>query len=220
MTLPKLHYISQGASLKEHLEHIQNACSSGAELVQLRLKHIPLKEVLATAAEAREITAHFQTRLIINDYYKIAKEVKADGVHLGKTDTDPDTARKALESWQIIGGTANTLQDCLHLIKKDVDYIGLGPFRYTTTKTNLSPTLGLEGYAHIINELQTNTPIIAIGGITVNDISNILSTGAYGIAASGEITRNFDNINMFNTRLKHSDQLKEQVWKPNQNSTT
>lgn len=220
MTLPKLHYISQGASLKEHLEHIQNACSSGAELVQLRLKHLSLKEVLATAAEAREITAHFQTRLIINDYYKIAKEVKADGVHLGKTDTDPDTARKALESWQIIGGTANTLQDCLHLIKKDVDYIGLGPFRYTTTKTNLSPTLGLEGYAHIINELQTNTPIIAIGGITVNDVLSILSTGVYGIAASGEITKNFDNINIFNTGLKHPDQLKEQVWKPNQNNTT
>ncbi|WP_291871728.1 thiamine phosphate synthase, partial [Maribacter sp.] len=128
MIIPKLHYISQGASPQEHLDNIQKACTSGAELVQLRLKGISEKKILKIATKAREITGHYQTRLIINDYYKIAKEVKADGVHLGKTDTCPTVARKHLESWQIIGGTANTLQDCETLITKEVDYIGLGPF--------------------------------------------------------------------------------------------
>ena len=146
MTIPKLHYISQGATVKEHLEHIQKACSAGAELVQLRLKNLSEKKILKAATEAREITGHFQTRLIINDHYKIAKEVKADGVHLGKTDTCPTEARKHLYTWQMIGGTANTLEDCETLIKKEVDYIGLGPFRFTDTKDNLSPVLGLEGY--------------------------------------------------------------------------
>jgi thiamine-phosphate pyrophosphorylase len=99
MTINKLHYISQGNTPKEHLENIQKACQSGAELVQLRLKNLSDKKVLKTALEAREITSHFQTRLIINDHYKIAKEIKADGVHLGKADTCPTIARNYLYSW-------------------------------------------------------------------------------------------------------------------------
>ena len=202
MTINKLHYISQGATPKEHLENIQNACQSGAELVQLRLKNLSDKKVLKTALEAREITNHFQTRLIINDHYKIAKEIKADGVHLGKSDACPTEARKHLYSWQIIGGTANTLEDCKTLINKEVDYIGLGPFRFTTTKENLSPVLGLDGYSLIIEELKTETPIIAIGGITENDIPELLKTGVSGIAMSGEITRDFNKIRSLNKLLQ------------------
>ena len=171
-------------------------------MVQLRLKNLSDKKVLKTALEAREITNHFQTRLIINDHYKIAKEVKADGVHLGKSDACPTEVRKHLYSWQIIGGTANTLEDCKTLINKEVDYIGLGPFRFTTTKENLSPVLGLDGYSLIIEELKTETPIIAIGGITENDIPELLKTGVSGIAMSGEITRDFNKIRSLNKLLQ------------------
>lgn len=202
MILNKLHYISQGTTPKEHIENIQNACQSGAELVQLRLKDLSDKKILKIAEEAREITNHFQTRLIINDHYKIAKEVKADGVHLGLADTNPKTARKELYSWQIIGGTANSLQDCKQRIEEEVDYIGLGPFRFTSTKNNLSPILGLDGYRLIIEELKTETPIIAIGGITINDISEILNTGVSGVAMSGEITKDFNQIRNINQKLQ------------------
>ena len=198
----KLHYISQGVNPKEHLENIQKACQSGAELVQLRLKDLSEKKILKTAEEAREITNHYQTRLIINDHYKIGKAVKADGIHLGLTDTNPLEARKELYSWQMIGGTANTLQDCLQRIEEKVDYIGLGPFRFTNTKNNLSPVLGKEGYLTIIEELQTETPIIAIGGIKLEDVSELLTTGIHGIAISGEITRDFNKINQFHELLK------------------
>lgn len=202
MTIPKLHYISQGNTPREHLENIQQACQSGTELVQLRLKNLSDKKILKAAEEAREITNHFQTRLIINDHYKIAKEIKADGVHLGLTDTNPRIARKELYSWQIIGGTANTLQDCQQRIQEEVDYIGLGPFRFTNTKNNLSPVLGLNGYQLIIEELKTKTPIIAIGGITADDISDILNTGISGIAMSGEITKDFHQIRNINKILQ------------------
>ncbi|TYA66291.1 thiamine phosphate synthase, partial [Seonamhaeicola marinus] len=111
-------YISQGNTPKAHLENIQKACQYGAELVQLRLKDVSEKKILKTAEEARDITSHYQTRLIINDHYKIAEAVNADGVHLGKTDTNPNIARKALKSWQIIGGTANTLNDCQQRINE------------------------------------------------------------------------------------------------------
>ena len=154
--------------------------------------------------EVREITSNFQTRLIINDHYKIAKEVKADGVHLGKTDSCPTIARKHLYTWQLIGGTANNLQDCTTLISKEVDYISLGPFRLTTSKDNLSPVLGLNGYTAIVEALKTETPIIGVGGITTEDVADILKTGISGIAVSGEITRNFNTIRTFNQLLNAS----------------
>lgn len=202
--IPKLHYITQGSSVKEHLENIQKACTSGAELVQLRLKNVSEKKFLKAATEAREITAHYQTRLVINDHYKIAKEVKADGVHLGKTDTCPTLVRKHLYTWQLIGGTANTFQDCETLLDKRVNYISLGPFRTTKTKENLPPVLGLAGYTAITDVLKTGTPIIGVGGITTADVKAILETGISGIAVSGEITRDFNTIRTFNELLNAS----------------
>ena len=204
MIIPKLHYISQGNSPKEHLENIQKACTSGIELVQLRLKNISEKKFLKLSTSAREITSHFQTRLIINDHYKIAKAIKADGVHLEKSDVCPTIARKHLYSWQMIGGTANTLQDCEILLAKDVDYMTLGPFKVEITKDNLSPPLGLNGYTAIIENLKTETPIIGVGGMTIKDVTDVLETGVSGIAVSGEITRNFDSIKIFNQLLKAS----------------
>ena len=132
--ISKLHYITQGKTPEEHLENVQKACASGAEWIQLRLKNLDPKTILETAQKAREITSHFQTRLIINDYYKVAKEVKADGIHLGKTDECPLKVREYLGSLYIVGGTANTLEDCTKLLEKEVDYIGLGPFQFTETK--------------------------------------------------------------------------------------
>ena len=202
--IPKLHYISQGISPKEHIENIQKACSAGAELVQLRLKNVSEKKYLKLAKEAREITSYFQTRLIINDYYKIARAIKADGVHLGKSDACPIDARKHLYTWQIIGGTANTLQDCQTLIDKQVDYISLSPFRLATTNDNSPIVLGLNGYTAIIEALKTETPIIGFGDITTKDVTDILKTGVSGIAVSGEITQDFDIIKTFNQLLSAS----------------
>ena len=203
MIIPKLHYISQGSSPNEHLENIQKACTAGAELVQLDLKTVSEKKFLKIAREAREITAHYQTRLIISHYYKIAIEVKADGVYLGKTDLCPTIARKDLYSWQYIGAVANTLQDCEALIAKEVDYISLAPFRLTSAKDNIT-VLGLNGFTAIAEALNTETPIIGAGGITTADVIDIIATGVSGIAVSGAITRNFDSIKAFNQLLSAS----------------
>lgn len=202
MIIPKLHYISQGDSPKAHIENIQKACTSGIELVQLDLKNVSDNKMLKIAQEAREITSHYQTRLLISAHYKIAIDVKADGVHLGPTDACPTLVRKQLYSWQMIGGTANSLQDCEALLDKDVDYISLGPFRSTTTTE--SPALGLNGYTAITETVKTETPIIGVGGIGIADVTAILGTGISGLAVSGEITRNFDSIRTFNLLLNAS----------------
>ncbi|MGY8939422.1 MAG: thiamine phosphate synthase [Flavobacteriales bacterium] len=202
--IPKLHYISQGATPKEHLENIQKACSAGAELVQLCLENISEKKYLKLAKEAREITSYFQTRLIIYNDYKIARAVKADGVHLETADTASMKARIHLYTWQIIGGTANTIQDCKTLINTQVDYITLGPFRAIDTEGKVNTTLGLKGYTAIVEALNTKTPIIGRGSITTKDISEILNTGISGVAVADEITQNFDIVKTFNQLLSAS----------------
>ncbi|WP_026449843.1 thiamine phosphate synthase [Aequorivita capsosiphonis] len=202
--IPKLHYISQGNSPEEHLENIQNACTSGVELVQLGLNGMSEKKFLKLAEEAREITAHFQTRLLIHDNYKVAKAIKADGLHIGKTGPCPSVAKKHLYSWQIIGGTANTFQDCETLLDKQVNYISLGPFRETENKENITSVLGLKGYSAITDVLKTGTPIIGFGGITTKDVTAILETGISGIAVSEEITRDFNTIRIFHQLLNAS----------------
>ena len=130
--------------------------------------------------------------------------MKADGVYLEKTDTCPTIARKHVYTWQIIGSTANTLQDCETLLDKEIDYICLSPFRNTTNTDSLDPILGINGYIAIIEALHTETPIIGFGGITTKDVTKILNTGVSGIAVSEEITRNFDTIKIFNQLLSAS----------------
>ena len=126
----------------------------------------------------------------------IAKELQLDGVHLGKNDMHPDEAREILGGDFIIGATANTFDDVQALRHLDIDYIGLGPLRFTATKQKLSPVLGLDGYRDIIARMKDasiNLPVVAIGGITIADIEDVMATGVRGIAVSGELI-NADNM--------------------------
>lgn len=119
----------------------------------------------------------------------MAKVCDADALHLGLTDMTVLEARKIFN--KKIGGTANTFEHIKQRCLEKVDYIGLGPFKFTTTKDKLSPILGLDGYVEIINKMKTenlNVPIYAIGGIELQDIEAIMQTGVYGIAVSGLIT--------------------------------
>lgn len=200
MTIAKLHYISEGNTPKIHLENIQKACTAGIELIQLGFSDISDKKMLKIAEEAREITAHYQTRLVLTNNYKIAKEIKADGVYLEKTDLCPTIARKKLFTWQMIGGSANTLEQCQTLIRKEIDYIGLGPFKNIVAEASLS----LDDYISIIKTLETETPIIGFGNITLEKVPNILKTGISGLAISDGITLDFDAIKAFNQLLKAS----------------
>lgn len=203
MIIPKLHYISQGDSPKEHVENIQKACTSGAELVQLRLENVSEKKHLKIAKEVLKITTHYQTRLIIFEDYKLAKEIKADGVFLEKSNTCPTLVRKNLFSWQSIGTKAYNLEDCEIQIEKEVDYIILSPFK--SKKDNPSNmALGINGFSLITEALKNETPLIACGGITTEDIPAILKSGISGAAVSKAITENFDSIRTFNQLLKAS----------------
>lgn len=189
--ITRLHYISQGKTAQNHLDNIERMCISGAELIQLRLKDYGPETILETAISAKELCDRFRAKLIVNDYIQVANDIGAYGLHLGKEDCCPIEARELVGDKMIIGGTANTLQDCEVLSQKGVDYIGLGPYRFTSTKKNLSPVLRLKGYQKILEELQRKEirlPIIAIGGIRLPDISGLLESGVFGVAVSGLLT--------------------------------
>ncbi|WP_103069335.1 thiamine phosphate synthase [Aquimarina sediminis] len=190
-----LQYISQGKTPQEHLHNIEEVCKAGCKWVQLRLKDEDVVTYLDTAIKCRDICDQYEAVMIINDNVSIAKAVLADGIHLGLNDMNPQEARKILGDNFIIGGTANTLEDCIQQVDNGVDYLGLGPFRYTTTKKKLSPVLGLEGYKNILTGMKSQNieiPVLAIGGIVENDIKDIFYTGVDGIAVSGMLTNQQD----------------------------
>lgn len=189
--LPKIYYISQGDSPEAHIKHINDVCESGCKLIQLRLKNVSAKKLQATADEAYKICEKHNASLIINDHIELIDNNSSKGLHLGKNDTELAKAKLALPNI-IVGGTANTLEDCIRLHKEGADYIGLGPLRFTSTKSNLDPILGFDGYKEIINKLNAlkiHIPIYAIGGIEATDIQPLLEIGIYGVAISGLLTK-------------------------------
>jgi len=192
--ISKIQYISQ----PQHISNIVSACEAGCTWIQLRHKSASKQEYLKIAIDAKNITDRYKAKLIVNDSLDVALEVGAYGVHLGKNDEDLALARQRSTPALIIGGSTNSLDDILLAVDKGADYLGLGPFRHTTSKTDLNPILGLENMAKIMNEVQKRhikTPIVAIGGIGIEDIPAILELGFHGIAVSGAITHAPDKKN-------------------------
>lgn len=184
-----LQLITHPVNGMSEIEGAKLALEGGCKWVQLRMKDTPIEEVKKVALELLPLCKQYNAVMIIDDHVELAKEVGADGVHLGKMDMNPKDARTILGDGFIIGGTCNSFEDIL-AIKDDVDYIGCGPFRFTTTKKKLAPVLGLEGYQEIVwkcREQGINIPIVAIGGITKDDIRKVLNAGPNGIAISGGI---------------------------------
>lgn len=183
-----VYYISQGKTPNDHLQNIKKMVDAGVNWVQLRIKGSSANEILDIAQKAKEYCHENQVVFIINDDIQIAKLLNSDGVHLGREDESPQTAKELLGNKKIIGGTANTWDDCQKLIQMRVDYIGLGPFRFTLTKEKLSPILGIEGFRAIMNKLKgskIDIPVIAIGGIRLEDIEELIEIGISGVALSG-----------------------------------
>lgn len=185
-----LQFITHPSENMTILEEIENVVAGGCKWVQLRMKDAEKEEIKEVARKAKEICKKNDVILVVDDYVDIAKELELDGVHLGKNDMPVDEARKLLGEEFIIGATANTFEDIEALRHTDIDYIGLGPFRFTSTKKNLSPVIGIDGYAEIMRrkaESSINLPIVAIGGICYDDINDIMDTGISGIAVSGSL---------------------------------
>ena len=185
-------FITHFTEQYSYLDSVRIALEGGCRWVQLRIKDVDEAHLYPIALQAQQMCKEYGATFIIDDHVEMVKKVKADGVHLGKLDMPIAEARKILGDDYIIGGTANTFEDVKAHYEAGADYIGCGPFRYTTTKSNLSPILGLEGYRQTtskMKEADINIPIVAIGGITEADIPELMQTSITGIALSGSILR-------------------------------
>jgi thiamine-phosphate pyrophosphorylase len=209
--IDRLHYISQPETNKTitgelqttsaHLAAIEKVLLAGGKWIQLRVKHQTEDEVLPLAIEAAALCKKYAAQLIVNDYPLVALKAGAYGVHLGLDDMPIAEARAIVGPEMIIGGTANTLAHMQLRADEGADYIGLGPYRFTTTKQNLSPIVGLEGYLTLMEQAQKagiTIPVIAIGGIELADIPLLMQTGIHGVAVSGALTNQQDTTTILN----------------------
>lgn len=187
-----LQFITHTNEQYDYYTSARATLEGGCRWIQLRMKEADDDTILAVGHRLRTLCNHYGATLILDDKVELVDTIKADGVHLGKNDMPPAEARRLLGDKAIIGGTANTIDDIGHLVASGVNYIGLGPFRFTQTKKKLSPILGIEGYRHILQQCHErgySLPIVAIGGIELDDIPVLMATGISGIALSGTILR-------------------------------
>ena len=194
----QLQFITHHNDRYSYIDSARIALEGGCRWIQLRMKEASEELFEETALAVQSMCREHGATFIIDDNVALAKRIGADGVHLGKNDMPIAEARKILGEGFIIGGTVNTFEDITNIMHTaPPDYFGCGPFRYTTTKHNLAPTLGLEGYRLIVEQMRMHNiriPIISIGGIGKEDIPALLACGVDGIALSGSILNAQDPV--------------------------
>lgn len=185
---------------------LEDALKGGCRWVQLRIKDATDSYFTDMATRFIPLCRKYEATLIFDDRAHLVAPLGADGVHLGKNDMPVAEARALLGPTKIIGATANTAADVMAAYQVGADYIGLGPFRFTTTKKNLAPIIGLDGYRDIMAGCRATgitLPVVAIGGITFDDLGELRLTGVDGIAVSGLIL-NSDNIEATTEKIIYS----------------
>lgn len=158
-------------------EQVRRLIKGGASLIQIREKRASSREFYEAAAASVEIAREDGIRIIVNDRVDIAMLVEADGVHLGQDDLSPIHARELLGKDAIIGYSTHTLEQAQAAIKMPIDYLAFGPVFATSTKDDPDPVVGLVILAQI-KEVAGNLPLVAIGGITSDNIREVLKSRA------------------------------------------
>ena len=192
--LGRLHVLTDEVlqSRWSHLDLARLAAEGGADAVQYRDKRsLPADQRVLVARSLRRALP-VGVQLMVNDHPEVALAVGADGVHLGRDDPSPQSARRLLGPRFLIGGTANSLEEARRSFALDLDYLGVGPVFGTLSKASAPPALGLEAFGRIAGE--SPLPLIAIGGITPENLDAVLEAGAWGVAVLSGITCSDDPL--------------------------
>lgn len=179
---PKLYPITDvGLSGLSHADQVVRLCEGGATLAQLREKSLSPREFFKQAEEAMRAAREHGVRIIINDRVDVALALKADGVHLGQNDLPPTAARRVLGDKAVIGFSTHNVEQAIRAVKLPIDYIAIGPIFATSTKKHPDPAVGLLGLRQV-RKAVGEIPLVAIGGITRENASEILAAGADAVA--------------------------------------
>jgi thiamine-phosphate pyrophosphorylase len=182
-----------------HADQVRLLSLGGATLVQLREKQMPALQFYeqARAAATRGV------QLIINDRVDVALAVGAHGVHLGQDDMPPEAARRLLGDEAVIGYSTHSVEQAKKALTMPIDYIAIGPIFTTSTKTNPSPTLGLEGL-RAVREVIGNAQLVAIGGISHANAREVIEAGADCVAVISAVLSDPAQISHATQTLIHS----------------
>jgi thiamine-phosphate pyrophosphorylase len=176
-----------------HAEQVSRLIQGGATLIQLREKHLPPRDFLLQAEAAVKIARAHNVQIIINDRVDIALALKADGVHLGQDDLPAEAARTILGKQALIGYSTHNVAQALGARTLPIDYLALGPIYRTASKNDPEPIVGLEALREI-RQVIPDLPLVAIGGITAENLQTTLKAGATCVATIGAVLRNSDGI--------------------------
>ncbi len=189
--ISKLHYLTQDLPDRSHVEQTEIACQAGANWIQYRCFSKEEEDLIAELHQIASICDDWGATLILTNHYHLLDRVDAQGVHLENMEADFISIRNIISDEKTLGGSANSINDIQRIAHSGaVDYIGCGPFAHTNTKPNDYPVLAVKGYesiVHEMNKMQIDIPILAVGGVTVNDIDGLLSAGVYGVAVSAAV---------------------------------
>ena len=164
-----------------HAEQIRLLSLGGASLIQLREKHLPALQFYEEAKQAVSVAERAGVRVIINDRVDIALAVGAHGVHLGQDDMPPEAARRLLGPEVIIGYSTHTVEQALNALTLPIDYLAIGPIFETSSKSDTSPVLGIEGLRAVRRAIGA-VPLVAIGGISAANAAEVIAAGADSVA--------------------------------------
>lgn len=178
-------FASRSLAERALAEIVTEAISGGVTMVQLREKDLSTLQFLENARHLKTLLKSLNVPFIINDRIDIALAVDADGVHLGKDDMPWQEARNLLGPDKIIGLSVDSVDDVIVLAGANIDYVGLGPIFPTTTKKDTGPIIGPAAVSRIVHS--SNFPVVAIGGISAENVAEISDCGLSGIAVVSAI---------------------------------
>ncbi|HEX5706215.1 MAG TPA: thiamine phosphate synthase [Pyrinomonadaceae bacterium] len=187
LELPKLYAITDARlSGRTHAEQVARLVEGGARLIQLREKHLSPREFCREAEAALKVARDAGATLVVNDRVDIALVVGADGVHLGQDDLSPEHARSLLGRAAVVGYSTHNVAQATEAARLPVTYVAIGPVFDTTSKENPEQTIGLEGVRRA-RAVVGATPLVAIGGITLENAASVLEAGADCVAVIGAL---------------------------------
>jgi thiamine-phosphate pyrophosphorylase len=202
--LPRLYALTDVPLARlSHAKQVELLSLGGASLVQLREKQMPALEFYRQAKETVAVAAGCGVQIIINDRVDIALAVRASGVHLGQDDMPPEAARKLLGPDSIVGFSTHTVEQAIQALKLPIDYLAIGPIFRTTTKTDTSPVLGLEGL-RAVRAATGDFPLVAIGGITQTNAAAVIEAGADSVAVISALFSDPSHITETTRAIVHS----------------
>ena len=204
LELPKIYPITDVRLSKiSHVEQVEKLIEGGAKFIQLREKYASAREFYKSAESALKIARKHNVKIIINDRVDVALALKADGVHLGQDDLPPAEARKILGEKAIIGFSTHNVEQAIAAVRMPIDYLAIGPIYTTKTKENPDAIVGLEGLRKV-REATGNFPLVAIGGINLENLREVYDAGANSAAIISnlisEAYKISENYKLFSSR--------------------